>query len=719
MIIKVNYTVSNPIIKITYDETPIYVSTTSNPIYVSVNYGTGGSGTVTSVALTMPSGFVVTGSPITTNGTLLVTGAGTTLQYLRGDGSLATFPSLSGYVPTSRTLTINGTTYDLSADRSWTVDSLPSQATHAGQYLTTDGTTASWASISLTSYVPYTGASTNVNLGTNNIYANAFYNAFTNITASGTQVVLTVNSAPEILVSGSGGQTIKLPNATTLSSGTTYSINNNQSSGAVSVNNNSNTLVVSIPSGGYAEVILIDNTTAAGTWDRHFQAPANVSWSTNTFDYVGSITGATWNGLTVQPNRGGTGQSTYTDGQLLIGNSTGNTLSKSTLSAGTGISITNGSGTITITNTSPSSGGTVTSVAALTLGTTGTDLSSSVATGTTTPVITLQVPTASATNRGALSSADWTTFNGKQGTITLTTTGTSGAATLISNTLNIPQYSGTNIYNADGTLASARSITHGGFNLSLIGSSYTNRFTSAGRLLLGTTTENSYLLDVNGNTNIGGTLYVTYPNSSRPSINFAAGGTLRAFPLTGDMEMDGTGKLYFTHNDTERGIIPAYQFFKSLSVITLTSTTSAQPIFNTITNGAVTLKGATNYVFEMLLYITGMSTTSGTFGITFGGAATIATIAWQTLGSKVTNIATTASHQSTFNITSSNATLVTASAFANGYMRVWGNVRIGTGGTFIPQITLGVAAAASIQPQSYFRITALSANSVDYIGNWS
>jgi hypothetical protein len=86
--------------------------------------------------------------------------------------------------------------------------------------------------------------------------------------------------------------------------------------------------------------------------------------------------------------------------------------------------------------------GTVTSVAALTIGTSGTDLSSTVATSTTTPVITLNVPTASATNRGALSSADWTTFNNKQGTITLTPTGTSGAATLIGATLNIPQYSG-------------------------------------------------------------------------------------------------------------------------------------------------------------------------------------------------------------------------------------------------------------------------------------
>jgi hypothetical protein len=62
----------------------------------------------------------------------------------------------------------------------------------------------------------------------------------------------------------------------------------------------------------------------------------------------------------------------------------------------------------------PSGTGTVTSVAALTLGTTGTDLSSTVANGSTTPVITLNVPTASASNRGALSAADWSTFNGKQ-----------------------------------------------------------------------------------------------------------------------------------------------------------------------------------------------------------------------------------------------------------------------------------------------------------------
>lgn len=61
--------------------------------------------------------------------------------------------------------------------------------------------------------------------------------------------------------------------------------------------------------------------------------------------------------------------------------------------------------------------GTVTSVAALTIGTTGTNITSSVANGTTTPVITLNIPTASSTNRGALSAADWTTFNSKQASL--------------------------------------------------------------------------------------------------------------------------------------------------------------------------------------------------------------------------------------------------------------------------------------------------------------
>jgi hypothetical protein len=62
---------------------------------------------------------------------------------------------------------------------------------------------------------------------------------------------------------------------------------------------------------------------------------------------------------TLSVARGGTGDTTYTNGQLLIGNTTGNTLAKATLTAGTGITVTNGAGAITIAATN---NGTVTSV---------------------------------------------------------------------------------------------------------------------------------------------------------------------------------------------------------------------------------------------------------------------------------------------------------------------------------------------------------------------
>lgn len=55
-----------------------------------------GSGTVTSVGLSMPSAFTVSNSPITTAGVITVSGAGTSSQYIRGDGQLATMPSGGG-----------------------------------------------------------------------------------------------------------------------------------------------------------------------------------------------------------------------------------------------------------------------------------------------------------------------------------------------------------------------------------------------------------------------------------------------------------------------------------------------------------------------------------------------------------------------------------------------------------------------------------------------
>ena len=60
----------------------------------------------------------------------------------------AVFTALAGKVDTTRTLTINGVTQNLAANRTWTIDALPSQSGNSGKYLTTNGSVASWASLS-------------------------------------------------------------------------------------------------------------------------------------------------------------------------------------------------------------------------------------------------------------------------------------------------------------------------------------------------------------------------------------------------------------------------------------------------------------------------------------------------------------------------------------------------------------------------------------------
>ena len=166
-----------------------------------------------------------------------------------------------------------------------------------------------------------------------NISVNSIFEGYSNVAAAGTTTVLTAASVPNYVVTGSGGQTYQLPDATTLPNGVNFTFNNNQSSGTIVVKNNSSTTIATIQSGGLVDVSLLSNATAAGSWDIHNLAPSNVAWSTNTLDYPGSITSATWNGTAVAINRGGTGQTTAsaafnalspitTTGDLIVGNGT-------------------------------------------------------------------------------------------------------------------------------------------------------------------------------------------------------------------------------------------------------------------------------------------------------------------------------------------------------------------------------------------------------------
>jgi hypothetical protein len=283
---------------------------------------------------------------------------------------------------------------------------LPSQTGNTGKYLTTDGTNTSWSANASGDVVGPASATDNAiarfdgttgkliqNSGVtvddnSNITTNAIFEGFSNTAASGTQIVLTAASVPNYVITGSGGQTIKLPDATTLPNGTIFSFNNNQSSGAITVNNNSNTLIVSIPSGAFTIVTLLSNSIAAGSWDIHDQAPANVSWSTNTFSYAGSFTNGTWNGNVVAYNRGGTGQSSlFVAGGIVYGSTT---TALAVTSIGTTGQVLTSAGAGTPTWTTPTTG-TVTSITA------GTGLSGGTITSTGTIAIDSTVATLTGT----------------------------------------------------------------------------------------------------------------------------------------------------------------------------------------------------------------------------------------------------------------------------------------------------------------------------------
>ena len=180
-------------------------------------------------------------------------------------------------------------------------------------------------------------------------------------------------------------------------------------------------------------------------------------------------------------------------GDQTLANTSDSTSHTATLSAtggsiklveGSGITLTTtgttADGIITIASTGGGGSGTVTSVAALTLGTSGTDLSSSVANSTTTPVITLNVPDASATARGVISTSPQTiagdkTFTGTTSGITKSMVGlnnvdnTSDAnkpiSTATQTALNLKQdtlVSGTNIKTINSTtLLGSGNITTG------------------------------------------------------------------------------------------------------------------------------------------------------------------------------------------------------------------------------------------------------------------
>ena len=279
-----------------------------------------------------------------------------------------------------------------------------------------------------------------------NAYANNWISNSTFVTSTGGTTNLTPANARVQILTGTSNQTFKLPNANTFgANGATYEFNNN-STGTLTVNDFSNGLITTIPSGGYGRVILTDNATSAGVWDKHFLIPANGSYGTSGM----SVTGTFQASSTVQGTQLVSTIATGTPPLVVASTTQVANLNAATSGSFTGSLSGDVTGTQSATVLSATTNGTLTTLSALTTasslasvgtitsgtwagttiavnhGGTGvtslgnlTESTSSVLTitGGTGALITsasIQVKQASTSVSGYLSSTDWNTFNNKQ-----------------------------------------------------------------------------------------------------------------------------------------------------------------------------------------------------------------------------------------------------------------------------------------------------------------
>jgi hypothetical protein len=203
---------------------------------------------------------------------------------------------------------------------------------------------------------------------------------------------------------------------------------------------------------------------------------------------------------------------------------------------------------------------------------------------------------------------------------------------------------------------------------------------------------------------------------------YLTSGTNLTTATAGATEYDGKVE-YFTPQGTQRGVVPASQFFALDSALAGANGTSAQNILGV----GCTVSASTYYEFEGVFnFSKAAGTTSHTFGLLFGGTATLNKIGYQITGDSST-VSFTSGFGTRFGVAPQVATAITAysgltsaAQFLIFYVR--GIVSINAGGTFTPQYILGTApgGAYSTAAGSFFRIAPIGASGANVsVGTWA
>ena len=155
---------------------------------------------------------------------------------------------------------------------------------------------------------------------------------------------------------------------------------------------------------------------------------------------------------------------------------------------------------------------------------------------------------------------------------------------------------------------------------------------------------------------------------------------------------------------------------------TLTNSTAQQKMFNTTTNGTLTLPTGV-YEFNCFVYLTTMSGAfSGNAAFDPLGAGTAVTDRYGYTAQGIDNSSPLAAGTITGSASvtaTSAASMVTAGLGTGLTAHVNGIFRISTGGTIIPSLSLVTAAAAVVKAGSWFKITKIGESSETSVGAWT